>query len=55
MRVINMAHGEMLMLGAYTAFVVTDRSNALPAVTWTRPVLVAIPASFLVVAASSAT
>ncbi len=24
MRVINMAHGEMLMLGAYTAFVVTD-------------------------------
>jgi len=24
MRVINMAHGEMLMLGAYTAYVVTD-------------------------------
>jgi urea transport system permease protein len=24
MRVINMAHGDMLMLGAYTAFVVTD-------------------------------
>jgi len=24
MRVINMAHGEMLMLGAYTAFVITD-------------------------------
>ncbi len=24
MRVINMAHGEMLMLGAYTAFIVTD-------------------------------
>src|SRR5918911_559170 len=24
MRVINMAHGEMLMLGAYTGFVVTD-------------------------------
>src|SRR5438874_3021752 len=24
MRVINMAHGEMLMLGAYTAFFFTD-------------------------------
>ena len=24
MRVINMAHGEMVMLGAYTAFVVTN-------------------------------
>src|SRR5918912_1069379 len=24
MRVINMAHGEMLMLGAYTAYVLTD-------------------------------
>ena len=24
MRVINMAHGEMLMLGAYTGYVVTD-------------------------------
>jgi len=30
MRVINMAHGEMLMLGAYTAFVVTD-PQLLPA------------------------
>jgi urea transport system permease protein len=29
MRVINMAHGEMLMLGAYTAFVLTDK-NWLP-------------------------
>jgi urea transport system permease protein len=27
MRVINMAHGEMLMLGAYTGFVVTDRDG----------------------------
>lgn len=25
MRVINMAHGDMLMLGAYTAFVITDK------------------------------
>ena len=29
MRVINMAHGEMLMLGAYTAYVIEDR-HALP-------------------------
>src|SRR5437762_10359865 len=27
MRVINMAHGDMLMLGAYTGFVVTDRDG----------------------------
>ena len=35
MRVINMAHGEMLMLGAYTAYVVTD-PNAFPSwlATW---------------------
>src|SRR5438874_7225315 len=29
MRVINMAHGEMLMLGAYTAFVLEDKT-AIP-------------------------
>src|SRR5690349_22897804 len=29
MRVINMAHGEMLMLGAYTAFAVED-PQAIP-------------------------
>src|SRR2546430_4270604 len=29
MRVINMAHGEMLMLGAYTAFVVAPHLDAL--------------------------
>src|SRR5262249_36156021 len=28
MRVINMAHGDMMMLGAYTAFVMTD-ANAI--------------------------
>jgi urea transport system permease protein len=44
MRVINMAHGDLLMLGAYTAFVVTNpRYLGLN-------LFVAIPASFLVVA-----
>src|SRR5437773_571740 len=43
MRVINMAHGEMLMLGAYTAYVVTD-SKYLG-----LNLFVAIPACFLVV------
>lgn len=42
MRVINMAHGDMLMLGAYTAYVVTD-SKYLG-----LNLFVAIPASFLV-------
>ncbi len=55
MRVINMAHGEMLMLGAYTAFVVTD-PHWLPA--WLKTtfgwnvefnIFLAIPVSFLVV------
>lgn len=61
MRVINMAHGEMLMLGAYTAFVVTD-PQLLPA--WINRILawcgldweiqninifVAIPIAFVVV------
>ena len=45
MRVINMAHGEMLMLGAYSALLVTDaRYLGLN-------LFVAIPVSFLMVAA----
>jgi urea transport system permease protein len=43
MRVINMAHGEMLMLGAYTAYVVTDPAYLGQSFFW------AIPASFVVV------
>jgi urea transport system permease protein len=43
MRVINMAHGEMLMLGAYTAYVVTDPGYL------GQSFFVAIPASFVVV------
>src|SRR5438552_16923555 len=60
MRVINMAHGDMMMLGAYTAFVVTD-PNWLPK--WVHDTLgslgyetsfqfnlfLAIPIAFLVV------
>src|SRR4051794_26457118 len=45
MRVINMAHGEMLMLGAYTAWIVTSPH-------WLGlSFFVAIPASFLAVGA----
>ncbi len=44
MRVINMAHGEMLMLGAYTAHVVTAEKYLGLNLYW------AIPISFLVVA-----
>jgi urea transport system permease protein len=66
MRVINMAHGEMLMLGAYTAYVVEDR-HALPTLVrnlgqlvgqdWQTGfglelnLFVAIPVAFLFVAA----
>ncbi|HZU37286.1 MAG TPA: urea ABC transporter permease subunit UrtB [Gemmataceae bacterium] len=66
MRVINMAHGEMLMLGAYTAYVIEDR-HALPTLVrslgqlfgqdWQTSfglelnLFVAIPAAFLFVSA----
>jgi urea transport system permease protein len=43
MRVINMAHGEMMMLGAYTAYVVTDPGYL------GLNIFAAIPAAFLVV------
>src|ERR1700733_9710323 len=43
MRVINMAHGDMMMLGAYTTFVVTNEA-------WFGwSMYVAIPISFVVV------
>ena len=44
MGVINMAHGEMLMLGAYTALVITD-----PRCHIGLNIFAAMPASFLVV------
>src|SRR5262249_45787612 len=43
MRIINMPHGDWLILGAYTAFFVTDRKYL------GLNLFVAIPASFLVV------
>jgi urea transport system permease protein len=48
MRVINMAHGEMLMIGAYTTFVVQNifAANFPGAIDWY--LVVAMPAAFVV-------
>ncbi len=54
MGVINMAHGEMVMLGAYTAFVVQGGVRAyLPALSGAS-LLIAVPLAFLVTAAIGA-
>ena len=51
MGVINMAHGEMVMLGAYTTFVVQEliRSNAPWLFDWS--LAIALPAAFIVAGA----
>ena len=51
MGVINMAHGEMVMLGAYTTFVIQEfcRTSFPAGLEWS--LLVAVPAAFLVAGA----
>ena len=48
MGVINMAHGEMLMLGAYTSYVVQTQFQRLWPAGWSYYLVVAVPAAFLV-------
>src|SRR5262252_413941 len=50
MRVINMAHGDLMMLGAYTAFVVTEQIKKHCPGYLDYNLLIAIPTSFVAVA-----
>jgi urea transport system permease protein len=49
MGIINMAHGEMVMLGAYTTVVVQGLLRTTPLAPWALPL--SVPAAFLVAAA----
>ncbi|NQV99024.1 MAG: urea ABC transporter permease subunit UrtB [Rhodospirillales bacterium] len=48
MGVINMAHGEMVMLGAYTTYLVQDLFKTYLATYFDWSILIAIPAAFMV-------
>ncbi len=48
MGVINMAHGEMVMIGAYTTFVVQELFKAVAPAAVDVALLVSLPAAFLV-------
>ena len=55
MGVINMAHGELMMIGAYATYVVQNLfRNLLPEAAFDFYILAAIPASFLAAAAVGA-
>ncbi|MBO0765198.1 MAG: urea ABC transporter permease subunit UrtB [Hyphomicrobiaceae bacterium] len=48
MGVINMAHGEMVMLGAYTTFVVQEAIRAMAPGLFDYSLMIALPLAFLV-------
>jgi len=50
MGVINLAHGELMMLGAYSTFVVQEGFQALPEPLFNLYILFALPVAFLVAA-----